>query len=784
MPASGRFLIALLLLFAPAIASAGATPQWNATFLEMHGPTGPVGPMAIWDDGSGEALYAAAGTNAGLGFFSAAGGLKTLNIARWNGVGWSALGAGLNGPPQALVAFGEYLVAGGAFDRAGEVPVSAVAAWDGRRWRPMGRAMYNVDALAIHEGILYAAGTIIRPDGAFEWSVARWDGSEWRSFSMAPNQPVFDLTVYQGKLVAAGNFRDIGGIAARSVANWNGAQWAQVGSNVGAVQMVLAHGQDLYATAYLASFIPGSQGRIGRFDGQAWNPIEFYTTPYALAVYAGQLLVGSARGGIVTPDLPPFGTPWQGGTDTSVRSMLVHEGSLFAGGTFGKAGPILANRIARFDGMGWQHLGAGLDGPILNFTEVDGDLVIGGRFRGASGTFSRGVLRWDGQQWTGFGEGFGNEVYDLALYGGALVATGPLTGDPQYSAVVRRWDGQQWLALGTGMNDYVNALVEHAGQLIAGGYFTVASGVTVDKVAAWDGQQWAAMGSPPLDQIAELKVHGGQLYALGEAQTGSTAVARWDGQTWTSMGPADPVFWMRAAASFEGDLVVGAYANSQYPDSPRVQRLRAGVWEPMGVLDINVNSLVVHEGQLFAAGSRPDGGDVAVMRWNGSDWEPHGAAVDLGIAALGVHQGQLLAGGNFSRIGDRALPFIAAFGPAHDTTVEIVGVSASPAAAGQAVEFTVEVTAAIAPARGHVTITGSPGGSCTDLTLDVLDGTRAQARCSISWQQACNREIVADYVGASSQGTVWQSARSAPVVLPMSGAPVCSEVTMFGDGFE
>lgn len=70
-----------------------------------------------------------------------------------------------------------------------------------------------------------------------------------------------------------------------------------------------------------------------------------------------------------------------------------------------------------------------------------------------------------------------------------------------------------------------------------------------------------------------------------------------------------------------------------------------------------------------------------------------------------------------------------------------------------------------------------------EFTIEVT-ATIAQARCSITWQQACNRVIVADYVGAGRQGTVWQSSRSAPVVLPMTGAPVCSEATMFGDGFE
>lgn len=784
MPAPWRFLIAVLLLLDPVLARAGATPEWNATFLEMHGPTGPVGPMALWDDGSGESLYAGMGVNASNGLFRAAGGLRTEWIARWNGVGWSALAAGLDGPPSALIAFGDLLVAGGSFTRAGGVPVSAAAAWDGRRWRAMGSQMNSINALVVYDGQLYAAGVVRRANGVLVSNVVRWDGEEWQEIGLAPNQPVNAMVVYQGKLTAAGLYSEIGGIAAR-VATWNGQQWSPLPSanSIGQVNHLVVHGQELVAAGG-GPLMMGSSGRLARYDGERWHPIDFQANPLALGSFGGQLLVGTSFGGIATPDIPPFGTPWQGGTSSSVRSMLVHGGRLFVGGSFGRAGSILANRIAVFDSSGWQSLGAGFDGAPLKFLDLAGDLVVGGTFRGGSGAWSQGVMRWTGEQWAALGAGFGGSVFDLTLFGGDLVAGGVQPNAYPNNYGVRRWDGQQWITLGSGMNGQVNAVVEHGGLLIAGGIFDWADGSTVDNVAAWNGQAWSAMASPPLSQVAELIVHEGQLYALGQAQSQSTPVARWDGQSWTSMGPADPVFWMRAAASFEGDLVVGASPRSDFPNSPRVQRLRAGVWEPMGTLEFSVNSLIVHGGQLFAAGSLPDGSDVSVMRWNGGEWEPFGPAADQGFAALGSYQGQLLAGGNFSRIGERVLPFIAAYGPAHDTTVEIVGVSTSLAVPGQAVEFSVEVTAAMAPARGHVTLTGSPGGSCTDLTLDVLDGTRAQARCSITWNQACNREIVADYVGASSQGTVWQSSRSAPVVLSMSGAPVCSEATMFGDGFE
>lgn len=772
-----RFLAALLLLGAAAV-HAGPASQWNATFLGMDGPSDAIVAMAIWDDGTGDALYASF-------LDETAGGLRTPLIARWNGTGWSSLSQPIDSAPSDLVAFGGRLVAGGRFAFSGSVAWSGVAAWDGRQWRPMGSRMYSVTDLLVHEGHLYAAGFFLGPGNTAGYNVTRWNAGEgeWEELAGPANNLVENLVVYQGKITVGGWFSTIGGVAARSVAVWNGLQWEALPSTntIAMVERLVVHGEELIAAGGLG-FSTGE--RLARYDGQQWHPLPVVNRPRALVSYQGQLLVGAVGtpSGLVTPGDAPPGNPWRGGTDGPVYSMLVHEGRLYVGGNFGQAGSIRAHRFAVFDDEGWHSSVAGLDGPVDQFIEHDGDLVINGSFRGGD-TYSRGVLRWDGERWRGL-PGAGIEVYELAVYGGELVAAARIASGGPYAHGVRRWDGQQWTDLGPRMDGSVSGLVsaiaEYSGFLVAGGSFEDIGGLPVQRVAAWNGQQWLPMGAMPLWNVDTLRVHDGELHAMGPSDT----VFRWDGQAWISIGPGHTFEDVNDAQIFDGDLVIGGRRSTSALTAPAVLRLRGGVWEPIGDLQYEVISLHVHNGELFAAVYRRGLGDNPVMRWNGSEWEPFGPAPNTGARALGSFKGQLLAGGNFTRIGDRVLPFIAAHGPAHDTTVEIVGLSASLPVAGRPVEFLVEVRAAIAPARGHVTITGSPGGSCTDLTLDVLDGTRAQARCSITWQQACNREIVADYVGASRQGTVWQSSRSAPVVLPMTGAPVCSEVTMFGDGFE
>ena len=71
----------------------GAQPacdlSWIPTFGFFPGVNQEVLALAVYDDGSGPALYAGGG-------FSTAGGVVVHHIARWDGVRWSALGSGMN----------------------------------------------------------------------------------------------------------------------------------------------------------------------------------------------------------------------------------------------------------------------------------------------------------------------------------------------------------------------------------------------------------------------------------------------------------------------------------------------------------------------------------------------------------------------------------------------------------------------------------------------------------------------------------------------------------------
>src|SRR5205814_2191178 len=124
--------------------------KWNGASWSALGSgcNSYVYALTVIDDGSGPALYAG-------GAFTVAGGISAPHIARWNGSSWSALGApgsGMDNYVYTLAVFddgsGPALYAGGGFLTAGGVAAARIAKWNGSNWATLGSGMnYSVFAL-------------------------------------------------------------------------------------------------------------------------------------------------------------------------------------------------------------------------------------------------------------------------------------------------------------------------------------------------------------------------------------------------------------------------------------------------------------------------------------------------------------------------------------------------------------------------------------------------------------------------------------------------------------
>jgi hypothetical protein len=204
-----------------------AATHWSSV---GSGVNSAVNALAMFDDGSGPALYAA-------GAFTVAGGVSVNHIARWNGTSWSALGSGVDDNALALAVFddgtGSALYAGGAFTSAGGVSARGVARWNGSSWSAVGAGLTSGSVLALSvydDGVrpaLYASGGFTTSGGAATSSLAKWDGHAWSALGSGVNGPAYALGTFDDghassgpELFVGGDFTTAGVNSASHLAAW------------------------------------------------------------------------------------------------------------------------------------------------------------------------------------------------------------------------------------------------------------------------------------------------------------------------------------------------------------------------------------------------------------------------------------------------------------------------------------------------------------------------------------------------------------------------------------
>ncbi len=241
-----------------------------------------------------------------------------------------------------------------------------------------------------------------------------------------------------------------------------------------------------------------------------------------------------------------------------------------------------------------------------------------------------------------FDDGGGPEIYaggDFTIAGGVSVNR------------IARWDGAAWSPLtagaSVGVNNRVRALkvFDDGGgpALIVGGDFTLAGTLPVNRIAKWDGQGWSSLGTGFNNDVNALEVfddgsgNGPSLIAAGpftqSGATGVSRIARWNGTSWSPLGSGVNAE-VHALATFDDGIVGPA----------------------------------LYAGGFFNIA----GGTVAsrIARWNGSSWSPVGSGIGGVISevyALTTFDDQsgngpsLIAGGDFTAAGGVAANRVASW---------------------------------------------------------------------------------------------------------------------------
>ena len=621
-----------------AVTAGGACqPGWIPTFGRFPGVTRAIGALATFDDGSGPALYAAGHTLFSAGGVPVSGiakwdgtswsplasdvdfgsqsivltvfddgsgpalymgshfrrvdGVEAMNIAKWDGVAWSAVGTGTDQTVEAMAVFddgsGPALYVGGEFRNAGGVPVNLLAKWDGAVWSSVGGGITgtnhrNVESLAVFDDgtgpSLYVGGTFDTAGGVPANNIAKWDGQTWSALGggvTVSSQSNFipsvrTLAVFDDgtgpALYAGGSFVFADGHVVNNIARWDGTAWLEVGGGVTGAAFpsvwTLAAFDDgtgaaLYTTGFFTNAGAATAPGFARWDGKTWSEVP-----------------GSPEGG-------RFGS-------TFLQALAVFDDgsgpALYVGGDFDHAGGNPAINIVRWNGAAWSPLFDGLNdmvSALTVFNDGSGPAVFaGGSFTGVSSQTLLRIGKWDGAQWSPLGSGvtagvisshgttFPPAVSALTVFddgfGNALYAGGTFSVIGGEAALnIAKWNGSSWFRLGSGMTGGTHSLLgplpgvfalesfnDGSGPaLFAGGLFTEAGGVPAAAIAKWDGARWSALGSglgpPQFGGLAKAIAvfddgSGPALYVGGRfTMAGGIAanfIARWDGASWSSVG--------------------------------------------------------------------------------------------------------------------------------------------------------------------------------------------------------------------------------------------------------
>jgi trimeric autotransporter adhesin len=473
------------------------------------------------------------------------------------------------------------------------------------QWLSLDTGVDNVvSALAVHNGILYAAGSfdVTYDDNTTLNYIAEWNGTTWQSVGGGMNNLVSSIAFIGDTLYAGGSFTQAGSNSAYYLAYWDGQNWYEAaGGTSYPVYTLLATHDSL--------FVGGDFGYVG---GQSNTDIEAY---------------GSAM--LQDGNWQPLGDGFRANTFT-----LYHD-TLWGGSNYYGTGnnDVLVYNIAFWNGGSWQavtvdtNVGTNGTGEVNQLITVGDTLLALGDFSSIGGAQANGIAMYRNGAWSSlagglYGEGFAAIPFNAQLYvGGRYTQAGttPAMGITSLS-------NGTWTALASlqyenvgWASDQVDAIATTSRYVFIGGYFETIAGQNCNHIAAYDKQleQWTTLGSGVDGEVYSLVVMGDNLYVGGSFNYAGSVPARH----------------------------IAAY------------NFTTGKWSAMGAGSVRPPAAIASDGtSIYAAIYNPLNGLVFydyLGQWDGTQWNPFGNGLNAGfIEALAWQDSTLYAAGSFAESDD------------------------------------------------------------------------------------------------------------------------------------
>ncbi|MBI5363919.1 MAG: hypothetical protein HZA53_12120 [Planctomycetes bacterium] len=539
------------------------------------------------------------------------------------------------------------------------------------------------DVVAFDAGIgpeLVAAGLFVRTDGLLASNVARFDGSAWQALDTGTNGRVNELAVFDDgsgpALFATGEFTLAGGVSANRIAKWNGSAWSALGAGLDAIGHALfVHDDGSGAALWVGGQFTTADGvpaaHVARWNGTSFSAVGAGTdgNVYCFASFddgvgAGdELYVGGAfatAGGSACANLARWnGSAWSSvgggvtnGAYTRVEALATwNDGSstaLYVGGAFLTAGATPARNVARWNGVSYAPLAAGMDREVISLAAWDDGngsaLYAAGYLQqtGAQYPYLNGTGQWNGTSWSELtGENAsGTPVLALATLdlgaGPELCMGGRINGT--LNPVVARRGPSGWTRV-TGGNGVGGTVLDLAvvddgtgSALYAAGHFDRAGSADTSGVARWNGFTW----TPRAGLDAGVRAVAGFDEGLGagtELYAAEHVVSRWTGVGWSSVGAVvgvegvhDLLAWDDPSPAPARLFACGDFQVIGGVVALRVASYRAGTWSTVGggLPGTVTRALCVYDAgageELYAAGTFEASTGRCIKRFDGVSW--------------------------------------------------------------------------------------------------------------------------------------------------------------------
>ena len=528
------------------------------------------------------------------------------------------------------------------------------------------------------------------------------DDTHWQGgFGLpVPDGFVSALLPMNPLLIVGGSFGQIGDLEAPGLATWDGTGWSTLGDFPGHSVLDLAP----YPGGLLALT---STPVVWRWDGSQWSALPpFPTDPDAPAYYSIAMAVEDQQVAVsVWTWTQGLGyrsrvflwdgsnwTPLGGYFNDGVLALAWYHGEPCAGGSFASLDGAALPIIARWDGITWRSVAAGL--PRASYDRVSTLAVFGDELV-AAGWFHdelnleaepRFFARWNGTRWASLGTGapaYPN-LHRLRVVGSELYALGQFQGDHPYG--IARWDGATWHNGEDQLRWMAFDLAPYRGEMYVGGLLSsdgleAAPALSRQRGGRWesplmpaDGMQglmgWDGTGVRVLEPTDQGIIAGGRLDFAGApgGWVSCAGTGLWDGRRWSAFGDR---YWdeieLSDLTAYQGGLYAAGYfqRGSEYGSVARFVGGRWVLMSPMGQPFMNATCLASALGNLFLGGGISVGETGGIARWDGTAWHDMGGGITSGnyLSIMTEHGGELIVGGEFVAMGGVSCRNVAAWNP-------------------------------------------------------------------------------------------------------------------------